>query len=277
MKTNPPITSQRSNANHWTLIHNSPSLCSLKMQDFIGSVRRSLVFKPSGDSEIGAGSAFGGFVEKIGSSIRKSSIGIFSKSQVPALPAISKAESLPVKADKKDDNTPIRWRKGEMIGCGAFGRVYMGMNVDSGELLAIKEVIFLLFQLISNIHYVFLHFFKKNISRDLWVLVIVFLILSVWFNSIAGFHCDEWCFKRASSSKRFWFSWLLQLFALVYDQFPYKINYFPSGVKWVWIVWWIYKNHINDSTWYRFSSNSSLLRAIWFLKNQDCLSCSYRL
>lgn len=137
------------------------------MQDFIGSVRRSLVFKPSGDSEIGAGSAFGGFVEKIGSSIRKSSIGIFSKSQVPALPAISKAESLPVKADKKDDNTPIRWRKGEMIGCGAFGRVYMGMNVDSGELLAIKEVIFLLFQLISNIHYVFLHFFKKNISRDL--------------------------------------------------------------------------------------------------------------
>ncbi|XP_004229416.1 mitogen-activated protein kinase kinase kinase NPK1 [Solanum lycopersicum] len=110
------------------------------MQDFIGSVRRSLVFKPSGDSEIGAGSAFGGFVEKIGSSIRKSSIGIFSKSQVPALPAISKAESLPVKADKKDDNTPIRWRKGEMIGCGAFGRVYMGMNVDSGELLAIKEV-----------------------------------------------------------------------------------------------------------------------------------------
>lgn len=110
------------------------------MQDFIGSVRRSLVFKPSGDSEIGAGSAFGGFVEKIGSSIRKSSIGIFSKSQVPALPSISKAESSPVKADRKDDNPPIRWRKGEMIGCGAFGRVYMGMNVDSGELLAIKEV-----------------------------------------------------------------------------------------------------------------------------------------
>ncbi|KAI3746704.1 hypothetical protein L6452_09143 [Arctium lappa] len=27
-----------------------------------------------------------------------------------------------------------------MIGCGAFGRVYMGMNLDSGELLAVKQV-----------------------------------------------------------------------------------------------------------------------------------------
>ncbi|KAM3265637.1 mitogen-activated protein kinase kinase kinase NPK1 [Capsicum annuum] len=106
------------------------------MQDFIGSVRRSLVFKPSGDFET---TGFGGFVEKIGSSIRKSSIGIFSKSQVPALPAIAKGEGTPVKA-RKDEASPIRWRKGEMIGCGAFGRVYMGMNVDSGELLAIKEV-----------------------------------------------------------------------------------------------------------------------------------------
>lgn len=35
----------------------------------------------------------------------------------------------------------IRWRKGELIGCGAYGRVYMGMNLDSGELLAIKQVL----------------------------------------------------------------------------------------------------------------------------------------
>jgi serine/threonine protein kinase len=37
---------------------------------------------------------------------------------------------------------PIRYRKGELIGCGAFGHVYMGMNLDSGELLAIKQVTF---------------------------------------------------------------------------------------------------------------------------------------
>ncbi|XP_078180041.1 mitogen-activated protein kinase kinase kinase NPK1-like isoform X4 [Carex rostrata] len=34
----------------------------------------------------------------------------------------------------------IRWRKGEIIGCGTFGPVFMGMNLDSGELLAVKQV-----------------------------------------------------------------------------------------------------------------------------------------
>ncbi|CAL5377613.1 unnamed protein product [Camellia sinensis] len=31
-------------------------------------------------------------------------------------------------------------RKGELIGCGAFGRVYMELNINSGALLAIKQV-----------------------------------------------------------------------------------------------------------------------------------------
>ncbi|XP_073276744.1 mitogen-activated protein kinase kinase kinase NPK1-like isoform X2 [Primulina huaijiensis] len=151
------------------------------MQDFIGSLRGSLVFKPSDEETVG----FGGLVEKIGSSIRKSRIGLFGKPPVHALPPIStprkkvsraalmeeemalppmegstmesprankfreaslmkekgkKCEGSVVK--KKDDEQPpqIRWRKGELIGCGGFGRVYMGMNIASGELLAVKEV-----------------------------------------------------------------------------------------------------------------------------------------
>lgn len=103
------------------------------MQDFIGSVRRSLVFKPTGDD----GSSFGGFVEKIGSSIRKSRIGLFANPKAPALPPIPKPDA--IKA-KREDAHAIRWRRGELIGCGAFGRVYMGMNLDSGELLAVKQV-----------------------------------------------------------------------------------------------------------------------------------------
>ncbi|XP_057956768.1 mitogen-activated protein kinase kinase kinase NPK1 [Malania oleifera] len=95
------------------------------MQDIFGSVRRSLVFRGGGDD----GGGFGGLVEKIGSSIRKSGIGLLSKPPIHALPPI-----------RKDDAPPIRWRKGELIGCGAFGRVYMGMNLDSGELLAVKQV-----------------------------------------------------------------------------------------------------------------------------------------
>ncbi|KAK9061986.1 hypothetical protein SSX86_019170 [Deinandra increscens subsp. villosa] len=87
------------------------------MQDFIGSVRRSLVFKPSaagGGYEDGDGGSFGGFA-------------------LPPPRAV-------VKSRKEEAGSQIRWRKGELIGCGAFGRVYMGMNLDSGELLAVKQV-----------------------------------------------------------------------------------------------------------------------------------------
>ncbi|KAJ8766274.1 hypothetical protein K2173_022333 [Erythroxylum novogranatense] len=98
------------------------------MQDLFGSVRRSLVFKSSSGDDGG----FSGFVDKIGSSIRKSRIGLFAKPPMArALPPPSKKEEVP----------SIRWRKGELIGSGAFGRVYMGMNLDSGELLAVKQVL----------------------------------------------------------------------------------------------------------------------------------------
>ncbi|KAK4266383.1 hypothetical protein QN277_027317 [Acacia crassicarpa] len=98
------------------------------MQEFLGSVRRSLVFRSPGGDDGGFG--VGGLVDKIGSSIRKSRIGLFSQPRVRALPPVPKG------------NTPsIRWRKGELIGYGAFGRVYMGMNIDSGELIAVKQVL----------------------------------------------------------------------------------------------------------------------------------------
>ncbi|CAN8269618.1 unnamed protein product [Cochlearia groenlandica] len=101
------------------------------MQDILGSVRRSLVFRSSlaGDDGSGGGGGISGFVGKINSSIRSSRIGLFNKTP-PGLPA-----------PRKEETSSIRWRKGELIGAGAFGRVYMGMNLDSGELLAIKQVL----------------------------------------------------------------------------------------------------------------------------------------
>ncbi|KAL8162671.1 hypothetical protein V2J09_014160 [Rumex salicifolius] len=132
------------------------------MEDFFGSVRRSIVFRATsnGGGVGGAGdeAGFGGFVDKIGSSIRKSRIGLFSRSPSPLpLPALSHSplkENMPplpmptdepftpptTSAASKEDAPPFRWRKGELIGCGGFGRVYMGMNLDSGELLAVKQV-----------------------------------------------------------------------------------------------------------------------------------------
>jgi serine/threonine protein kinase len=38
------------------------------------------------------------------------------------------------------DRPPIEWRKGELIGKGSFGKVYMGMNGVTGELLAVKRI-----------------------------------------------------------------------------------------------------------------------------------------
>ena len=36
--------------------------------------------------------------------------------------------------------TTFRWFKGELIGKGTYGRVYLGMNATTGEVLAVKEV-----------------------------------------------------------------------------------------------------------------------------------------
>ncbi|KAK1582437.1 hypothetical protein Q3G72_014963 [Acer saccharum] len=107
------------------------------MQDLFGSVRRSLVFRTTPENNnnniesthnnhnnTAPPPPFAGtLAEKINSCIRKSKV--FSK---PFSPPVKMAP-------------PIRWRKGELIGCGAFGRVYMGMNLDSGELLAVKQVL----------------------------------------------------------------------------------------------------------------------------------------
>jgi len=41
---------------------------------------------------------------------------------------------------KADVAQKIRWKKGELLGVGAFGKVYLGLNLDSGELMAVKVI-----------------------------------------------------------------------------------------------------------------------------------------
>eukprot|EP00898_Chlorokybus_atmophyticus_P006712 jgi/Chlat1/7041/Chrsp56S06667 len=35
---------------------------------------------------------------------------------------------------------PRRWKKGDLLGSGSFGNVYLGLNIDTGGLVAVKEV-----------------------------------------------------------------------------------------------------------------------------------------
>ncbi|CAE5956930.1 unnamed protein product [Arabidopsis arenosa] len=101
------------------------------MQEFFGSVRRSLVFRPTSDDDNQENQPpLPGFLaDKITSCIRKSKI------------FIKPSSSPPPPANTVDMAPPILWRKGQLIGRGAFGTVYMGMNLDSGELLAVKQVL----------------------------------------------------------------------------------------------------------------------------------------
>ncbi|OIV90859.1 hypothetical protein TanjilG_15592 [Lupinus angustifolius] len=95
------------------------------MQDIFGSLRRSFVFRTSPENNNHNDAArTTTLADKIGSSIRSSRL-FSSRNFLPSPPQISM----------------IRWRKGQLIGCGAFGQVYMGMNLDSGELLAVKQVL----------------------------------------------------------------------------------------------------------------------------------------
>lgn len=53
-------------------------------------------------------------------------------------------DQLPTRSNTRDSlpkrQTTFRWFKGQLIGKGTFGRVYLGMNATTGEFLAVKEV-----------------------------------------------------------------------------------------------------------------------------------------
>ena len=57
------------------------------------------------------------------------------------------ATSKTVPPVKEEVPPRIRWRKGDIVGCGAFGPVFRGVNLDSGELLAVKQVRMLIWDL----------------------------------------------------------------------------------------------------------------------------------
>ncbi|XP_010528879.1 PREDICTED: mitogen-activated protein kinase kinase kinase ANP1 isoform X2 [Tarenaya hassleriana] len=113
------------------------------MQEFLGSVRRSLVFRTTSDDDNQENHPpfSGALADKITSCIRKSRVLIKPNSLSPSPPHLPPPAAEAPPSSAADMAPPIRWRKGQLIGRGAFGTVYMGMNLDSGELLAVKQVL----------------------------------------------------------------------------------------------------------------------------------------
>ncbi|KAM7273716.1 hypothetical protein ACFE04_028380 [Oxalis oulophora] len=119
--------------------------------ELFGSVRRSLVYRPSSSPEDDVTTTTTQPMPSSSSSPQSQ-----SQSQSPSTTTtnfivdkinscIRKSRAYTTKPTSPNtitnNPTTIRWRKGELIGSGAFGRVYMGMNLDSGELLAVKQVL----------------------------------------------------------------------------------------------------------------------------------------
>ncbi|ONM21680.1 NPK1-related protein kinase 2 [Zea mays] len=125
--------------------------------DLFDSVRRSISFRPAAAAPEAPAGPFvagaGGIGVRISSCLRKSRgmglLGLITKNpspprrMLPPMPDESGGGSGGGGGDDAggEENPPIRWRKGELIGAGAFGQVYLGMNLDSGELLAVKQVL----------------------------------------------------------------------------------------------------------------------------------------
>jgi len=55
-------------------------------------------------------------------------------------PNIGQPQQQAPSTTSNENNNNIRWKRGEMLGQGAFGVVYLGLNIETGELMAVKQM-----------------------------------------------------------------------------------------------------------------------------------------
>jgi mitogen-activated protein kinase kinase kinase len=70
-----------------------------------------------------------------GSGIKHRTLGKVLNEEIPEDRSLSSLAS-------SSSNISIRWQQGKFIGAGAFGSVYLALNLDNGSLMAVKEIKF---------------------------------------------------------------------------------------------------------------------------------------
>jgi len=63
-----------------------------------------------------------------------------SPTKTPVTPTSSMRKKGESGAGELIEGSKYRWKKGELIGHGAIGKVYMGLNFETGEMMAVKQV-----------------------------------------------------------------------------------------------------------------------------------------
>eukprot|EP00752_Nemacystus_decipiens_P011842 g10504.t1 len=90
----------------------------------------------SGSSGSGGGGSFRGLVESGGGGGSPLSFGVPGRPR----PTRELGSEGPNPWQLGDEVDPMRWLRGDVIGEGAFGTVHMGLNLDTGELMAVKSI-----------------------------------------------------------------------------------------------------------------------------------------
>ncbi|KAI9281134.1 kinase-like domain-containing protein [Sporodiniella umbellata] len=76
--------------------------------------------------------------------VRRKSTKLWGKRVIEVKPTQTKLPSVNEKASlyygDASSKKPIQWIRGKMIGKGSFGKVYLAFNLDTGEVIAVKQV-----------------------------------------------------------------------------------------------------------------------------------------
>ncbi|KAG0179450.1 hypothetical protein DFQ28_008737 [Apophysomyces sp. BC1034] len=77
---------------------------------------------------------------KVNNVLRRRSTKMWGRQVEQVKPGMTVADDQESPVDDKPEPIKMRWVRGKLIGSGSYGRVYHALNIDAGELIAVKQV-----------------------------------------------------------------------------------------------------------------------------------------